>query len=516
MDEKEGRRMRCGDYFRVLRDYPSYRYVLLSFFVDNLGNWFTFISCLTITDNFGGVRWTTIYLMIRLMPSFVFAPCLGPLADRLDKRLGMIGCSLCSACTVLLMAFIVGDGTSLSLLQLFGIYLASLVQFSLDTLYGPLRSSLIPLLVDKRDLMITSTWDGFGWSTISAFGASIGGFVASQYGYRAAFLLDALSYLTCALLIFFVPTVTVPKPDIVPSDINHLQDPGLDVASRVVKGGLEIETGTETDTSSSLSPVKVETSSSSYQMNRELVAYLVSNPFVFAVCFLRGSGSLLWGAADLLSIRFSNETALQRYGDKEFTLGLIYATVGLGCQAGPMIWNSITPQREYELFRVIIISLAQMGGSYLIMMHTSHIHHILLATFIRSIASGIIYIYGSLLIQILVPSSIQGRIFTMERAVYTLSKLLSTVMSGVGFDYFAWDEYEMSLFMAFLCGVVTCVWSGVFVFHYHLTCAGEGEGTERLCQWRSRRYQHLPREEGEGNEMIAATELRLEDGEELA
>jgi MFS family permease len=288
----EAEKVRCGDYYRVLRDYPAYRYILLSFFVDNLGNWFTFISCLTITDTFGGVRWTTIYLMLRLIPSFIFAPCLGPLADRLDKRLGMIGCSVLSACTVLAMAVIVGDGTSsLTYLHLFGIYLASIIQFTLDTLYGPLRGSLIPLLVDKRDLMITSTWDGFGWSTISAFGASLGGFVASRYGYRAAFLLDALSYFLCALLIYFVPTVTVPVS--VPASVVS-SDEDLDRTE-------EVDAASETDASSWSSPsVQKAPSLSSYEMNREMVAYLVTNPFVFAVCFLRGSGSLLWGAADLL------------------------------------------------------------------------------------------------------------------------------------------------------------------------------------------------------------------------
>jgi MFS family permease len=465
-DEKG--RIQCGDYFRVLKDYPSYRYLLLSFFVDNLGNWFTFISCLTITDNFGdgGVTWTTIYLMIRLMPPFLFAPCLGPYTDLVDKRLGMIWSSLLSSFVVLFMAGIIGNGSSLSYLQLFAIYIASLIQFTSETFYGPLRASLIPLLVERKDLMITSTWDGFGWSTISAFGASVGGLVTSKYGFRAAFLLDALSYFTCALLVSFVPSgiTSSPKSNALSEEEDvELIDPSLPLPSLPAP-----EFEEECSLSSS-------TKSTSLSLNKELISFLFSNPFIFFICFLRGSGSLLWGAADLLSIRFSNQPTLQHYGDKEFTLGIIYAFVGIGCQVGPMFWNSITPQKEYHLFRVIIISFGQIAVSYFIMMSTSHINHLLLATFIRSIASGIIYIYGGLLIQILVPSSIQGRIFTIERGLYTFSKLLSTVMSGVGFDYFQWNEYQMSLFMSLFSGGVTLLWSGIFISHYHFSSLKDGK-----------------------------------------
>lgn len=443
---EEQNRIKCGDYFRVLRDYPAYRLLLFSYFIDNLGNWFTFISCLTITDNFGGVIWTTIYLMIRLIPSFIFAPCLGPLADKYDKRLGMICCSILSAAVVLFMAGIITTGDSLTYFQLFGIYCASLIQFTLDTLYGPLRGSLIPLLVKKEDLMITSTWDGFGWSTISAFGASIGGYVTSKYGYRAAFLLDASSYLFCAVLVYFVPTVTVPADSTTTPESQTMPH----------------------STTTSLPKDQENSSGSSYSMNREMITYLYENPFILVICFLRGSGSLLWGAADLLSIQFSNIVQLQHYGDKEFTLGLIYATVGIGCQVGPMFWNAITPQSEYYLFRVNVISFGQIAISYAIMMSTTHINHLLLATFIRSMASGIIYIYGGLMIQLLVPSSMQGRIFTIERAIYMLSKMISTIMSGIGFDSFHWNEYQMSLFMSIFGGVVTIIWSGIFLSHYHI------------------------------------------------
>jgi MFS family permease len=492
-DEKG--RIQCGDYFRVLKGYPAYRYLLLSFFVDNLGNWFTFISCLTITDNYGGggVVWTTIYLMIRLLPPFLFVPCLGPYTDLVDKRLGMICSSLLSSCVVLFMAGIVKNGSSLSSLQLFAIYFASLIQFTSETFYGPLRASLIPLLVEKEDLMITSTWDGFGWSTISAFGASIGGFVTSKYGFRAAFLLDALSYFTSAVLVSFVPTVTLPKADFkldTPPLSTEEEDLGLiDPSVPILAAPIS--------PSGPISPPSSSTKPTSLSMNKELITFLFTNPFIFFICFLRGSGSLLWGAADLLSIRFSDQDALQHYGDKEMTLGIIYAFVGIGCQVGPMLWNSLTPQKEYHLFRVIVISFGQISISYFIMMTTSHIHHLLLATFIRSIASGIIYIYGGLLIQLLVPSSIQGRIFTIERGLYTFSKLLSTVMSGVGFDYFHWDEYQMSLFMFLFSGGVTLLWSVIFISHYHLTDISGGYCCSHSLKDRGvqLRYQEVCEEE---------------------
>lgn len=234
-------------------------------------------------------------------------------------------------------------------------------------------------------------------------------------------------------------------------------------------------------------------SDSSSSMNRELIQFLSSNKWVLLICFLRGCGSLLWGAADLLSVNFSNLKSFQRYGDKEFTLGLIYATTGIGCQIGPILWNAITLQSEYYLFRVIVFSFGQIGISYLIMMYATDIHHLLLATLIRTISSGIIWIYGSLLLQILVPSSLQGRVFTFERAIYVISKLLSTVMSGVGFGYIHWNDFQMSSLMTISSGVIVLIWSAIFVYHYHWSC-GDKEIVEK--------YLQVPKDETMGEQEV--------------
>ncbi len=61
------------DYWRVLSTLPSYRIIFIAFCVDNIGNWLTFIACLTIIDRHGKDMYTSLYLACRLLPALLFA-----------------------------------------------------------------------------------------------------------------------------------------------------------------------------------------------------------------------------------------------------------------------------------------------------------------------------------------------------------------------------------------------------------------------------------------------------------
>ena len=77
---------------------------------------------------------------------------MGPLADKINKRNGLIICSIGSAMSVsvLLLPFPL-------YIQPFIIMGSALVQFSFDALYHPLRQSLVPFLVLRKELQVTTT-----------------------------------------------------------------------------------------------------------------------------------------------------------------------------------------------------------------------------------------------------------------------------------------------------------------------------------------------------------------------
>ena len=55
---------------------------------------------------------------------------------------------------------------------------------------------------------------------------------------------------------------------------------------------------------------------------------------MLALTLLKASGSLVWAAADVLNVRFSELPEMQGLGDSAFTLGLFFASVGAACFVG--------------------------------------------------------------------------------------------------------------------------------------------------------------------------------------
>ena len=66
---------------------------------------------------------------------------------------------------------------------------------------------------------------------------------------------------------------------------------------------------------------------------------------VAVLCFIKFSGALVWGAADILQVKYSEMPIMQSLGDGPQTLGLVFASVGVGCFFGPILFNWFTPPR---------------------------------------------------------------------------------------------------------------------------------------------------------------------------
>jgi MFS family permease len=574
---EEGSKMM--DYIRVVKENSSYRLALLSYYIDNVGNWITFIACVSITDSYGGSMHTSVYLILRLLPSFVVVTYVGPLADRIDKKIGMIYCSIMSALSVFILAICISSPYMLYIL-----YASTVVQFTMDSLYGPLRNSLIPFLVPKEDLMIASTLDGIGWSAIGAFGASLGGYIVGRYGVRMSFLLDAGSYLLCALLVGLIPAAHCR-----PRDPDKHQGgepaPGQEMLSLLVgsagsepiadecfplpgssaaagsageedRGKIDMLTappGSSAETSS-VSPsnidgdvslhrrveaalgrlesgcgsdggddgdgvdgdggdlsegeemrplvappaahpsqLQLQTLADSLSSKRggagagsflEALSFLSASPFLLFLCAVKGLGSVVWGGADLVAVRFSQRSDMQALGDADLTMGVLFAATGVGCQLGPMLWNYCTPQREQLLIRAIVFAFAHMAFSYLIMAVATDVYVVLLATIIRTIGASVLYIYSTLLVQLSFPGPMQGRVFAIERAFYTVCKISSTLFSGVAFERWGYSEGLVCLMLSALGTAVTIVSAVVYIDRYPTSnscCAHK----KNLCGFRA-------------------------------
>jgi hypothetical protein len=110
-----------------------------------------------------------------------------------------------------------------------------------------------------------------------------------------------------------------------------------------------------------------EANSNALSMVEILLGYARDDPFVLAVCSIKGFGALVWGDADLLQVNFSRMDKMHSLGDQSLTLGILYSMVAFGCQLGPLLWNMCTPQQDKVLLSCIVSAYGILFCGYLLL-----------------------------------------------------------------------------------------------------------------------------------------------------
>ena len=188
-------------------------------------------------------------IVVRLMTNVIFSPLGGILADAaLDRRHVLIALDLIGAVVAWLFVWAVHQQhqqpppqheppISTTTMGIAGIFVATFFQQAITGgLYEPSRTALLPSLVQQDDdahqngennaavgkqqgeaeqvnrgsnhrareqLEKATIISGVTWSAMAALGSAAGGFVVSQLGIRACFILDSVTYILSALFMYW-------------------------------------------------------------------------------------------------------------------------------------------------------------------------------------------------------------------------------------------------------------------------------------------------------------------------
>src|SRR5260370_989921 len=80
-------------------------------------------------------------------------------------------------------------------------YLLLLLETLMAAFFEPARTSVVPNITAREDVLVANTLSSATWSVNLLIGASVGGVVAALLGRDAVFGLNALSFLVSAILI---------------------------------------------------------------------------------------------------------------------------------------------------------------------------------------------------------------------------------------------------------------------------------------------------------------------------
>ena len=406
-----------NSYLALLQRNPNFRNLWLARVVSNLGDWFNLLASATLIANLSGAG-TAISLLFlaRFLPLFLMSPFAGVLADRFDRRKIMIVTDLLRAGTVFSFLFV--DRPE----RIWLLYVLTALQFVFSAVFTPAQQAYLPAVVDKDDLVTANALDSLTWSSMLAIGALLGGLATAFLGVQTAFVLDALTFVVAAWFVARVPIAS------------HGRTQQAGSKSTMRAGLLEIVEG---------------------------MRYLWGRPVLLIFALVKAGGSLVWGGVNVLEIPLA-EQAFPLAGNGTLSLGFIYAAVGIGTGFGPLLVRAWLGDSYSSLLKAITIGFAAMTLGICGLAVAPNLGWVLAATTVRGIGTGMIWVFSAVLLQILIPNRLRGRVFAFEFAALTLTQSASTLWAG-----FAYDTLGLALAQIFLsAGLAGAAISGAWLLFY--------------------------------------------------
>src|SRR5712672_2639805 len=185
-----------ASYAHLLGGNRNFRRLWSAQVVSEIGDWFYTLAIynllLQLTGRAGSVA---LALVLQVLPQTLIGPTAGVVNDRVRRKYVMIAADLVRFVIVLPMLLV----RSRSLVWL--VYPLLVAETTMAAFFEPARSSVIPNIADRGEVLIANTLSSATWSVNLLVGASVGGVVAAFFGRDTVFILNALSFLASAILI---------------------------------------------------------------------------------------------------------------------------------------------------------------------------------------------------------------------------------------------------------------------------------------------------------------------------
>ncbi len=370
-------------YRELINDNANFRNLWFGQVISLFGDWFTLIASATLLGELTGSGMSIgIFFVVRMLAPFLISPFAGVAADRYNRKWILIFSDIVRAIVVLGFLFIQSSE------QLWLFYLLTFVQLAMHGVFYPTRNAILPDIVLPNEVGTANTITGTTWSVMLSLGAAIGGLVAGNWGAPLAFLTDSLTFIFSAIFISKVQY----SP-------NHL----------------------------SLSKKNVSSASREYL---EGLHYLYKNRDILIVALHKSALTLtVVGGYEVIQVAIAKDLFVFGEGGG-FTLGMMYAAVGLGSGFGPILARLFTGDSNKPLCRAILASYVMMAIGLIIASTVHSLTAILLGIFVRALGGGTLWVFSTQLLLNNTPEHIRGRIFATEYAMATLCMALSAGTTG--------------------------------------------------------------------------------------
>lgn len=201
--------------FRALR-YRNYRLLWVSLIVSSVGTWMQIVaqSLLVLKITHGSAFALGVVSLAQATSFFLFALIGGSIADRSDKRRFLLVTQSLS----MLLAFILGTLTFTGVVQVWMIVIIAFCSGTILSFDQPARSSLVPQLVPREDLMNAISLQSIVFNGSAVLGPALAGVMIGVFtyagqligvknsliGYAGNFYLNAISFLGVLFVLYML------------------------------------------------------------------------------------------------------------------------------------------------------------------------------------------------------------------------------------------------------------------------------------------------------------------------
>jgi len=385
-----------NSYLLLLRQRPQFRYLWLASVVSFAGDWFNTIASVILVNRYlDSTTAVGLLFIARALPPFLLGPIAGVFADRFDRKTVLIVTDLARA--VVLLGFLLVNSTERAWL----IYALTITQFVISAFFEPARAAILPGLVKGRDeLLLANTLSGITWSAMLALGAALGGIVTGLFGVATAIIIDSLSFVASAALIWRIQRVRRAAPTA--ADASGFRD--------MVDG----------------------------------FRYVSHHPRTALTATVKALTQI--GSPDIMIAVYAAQ--IFPFGkDGALALGLLYAAAGLGAIIGPLLANRLHQGAMRALQNSIGAGFVIVAVGWLIFGWAPSLPIAIAAMLVRHMGGSINWTYSNVILQLRVPDRFLGRVFALDFALFTLAMSLSVWVSGLVLDHTAVTPRQLALLL---------------------------------------------------------------------
>lgn len=368
----------AGDvtYLGLLRNHPDFRRLYTAQLVSSLGDAFTYVVFLSLVIELTGSSLAASSAVAAAAVAYLVSPLAGVVADRVDRRRLMMSADLLRAGLVLSLVLVDSSTMAWAAIGIFAVSSAA------EAFYLPASSSALPNLVPRELLARANVLLWSAWATTQGVGALLGGVIAAGGGRRAAFVVDALSFVASAMLIGRVRGRMSP-----------------DRRDRRPASPLR-------DLSDGLSRARSE---------RPLGALLV----------LKAGFGLGFGLTALLPV-FGSRV----FSDGAFGVGVLYAARGVGAVVGPFLGDRFVRSDGRRLMPSVGASAALFAAGYMAFSQAPVLLLGAAAVFAAHSGGSTLWAMSGYGLQRLASDDVRGRVTSLDLTVFTVAQMLGYLVAG--------------------------------------------------------------------------------------